>query len=125
MNDGLIKDVLTLQLEVQDAYADLAEKTRTAQAKASVLRAAREAWGLERIKILIQYKDEPTALGKNEQAREAVLRDKTLVESEAHDTAAEVSLVANDAVQIAQLRVDSLRAQLRCYEVIAGLTEPK
>lgn len=106
---------------IAKAYRGLKEAARNFHMNTQIEIASRNGYAEARAALLLRHGGNPKELGANEAAREAAVNVE-LYEEYATLTEA-TKLVANFRYEltIAQLSVDSLRAQLRCFEVIAQL----
>lgn len=110
-----------LSERLESAYHLLHLSTITAQnaAKEAVMR--RQSVTFARDTILLANAADPKAMGANEPAREAYLRDCTAMERGLSDAAEENHRDAENALRLAALGVEAARAQLRIVEVAASV----
>jgi hypothetical protein len=113
--------VTELADKLSGAYLTLRNDTEASQKATASAAAARRIVEAERRTILAESADTYAALGKNEAAHDATIRARLAVEYINLDAAELTASVRRDALALAQIDVDALRAQLRCVEVIAAL----
>lgn len=110
-----------LRERVTEAYAELAFAVRDAFAAETLLIDAQTDNSRARAAIILAHAADPKQLGSNEAAREAKLADLTsesgslvrLRETESRDY--------RHRLELARLRVESVRAQLRLAELAVGI----
>lgn len=71
--------------------------------------------------VIAAHAEDPKKLGGNEAAREAAINAMCSAQVIALQTAEESERLAKNAVELATIRVNGLRAQLRILEVAAGM----
>lgn len=114
-----------LREEFVKAYLYLEICTDKASTHAMAVSEGRRLVAEKRQSILLEYAEDPKALGGNEAARTAAI-DNMLGDAKAELTRLETEEQSLRAtLEIARIRVEGLRAQLRCLEVMAAIEGAK
>lgn len=114
--------ILMLGADMKDAYETLSYRLTSAFHAGETTRQTSEALTAEKQKILLDFAADPKALGANEAARTAKIADMTAGLAVTLAAVEKEERQARHELDLARLRVDHLRAQLRVAEVAAGLS---
>lgn len=109
-----LSEILTI------AYDNLMQATGGLYEVNERLNEAQSDLALERARIILENSDDPKALGANEVARNARLDDLTAEKLQRVKDCEHQARLSRHRVEMARLRVEGLRAQLRCLEVASG-----
>lgn len=110
-----------LSTRLEDAYDRLKGATIAVQEKNAEVIRAQQALSETRQAIIAKHADDPKALGPNEAARNARIDEMTEADRQVVRIAEDALRLDRDRLEIVRIEVESLRAQLRCLEVAAGL----
>lgn len=119
--EDLLRDLSSLRTDLTLAYAELIAHTHQVQKAQSIVQTDRGILNQVRAKIILKHADDPKALGANEAAREAKLAELTAGKVSILQDAEALLRDSQNDERLAALKVESLRAQLRCIEASVAL----